>query len=232
MGVKDVDLRVEPVTASVRARLVDAIRKAILDFRLKPGDRLIERELCEQSGVSRTSVREALRQLESEGFITNLPNKGPVVATVTTREAKDIYELRAVLEGLAARKCALQATDGEIAGLRKAIDAFRKAVKSKDPRALIAGKTLFYDLLMAGARNDALEAALRNLHGRVTLLRATSMSQPGRVDSSAAELETIVDAIARRDAAAAERASRRHVERAAVIALAILATPPVKGAIA
>jgi len=229
MGVRDVDLRVEPVAASVRSRLVDALRRAILDFQLKPGDRLIERELCEQSGVSRTSVREALRQLETEGFITNIPNKGPVVASVTVDEAKDIYEVRAVLEGLAARKCATLATDKEIAGLRKAIDAFRKAVRSKNPRDLIASKTLFYDQLMAGARNDALEAALRNLHGRVTLLRATSMSQPGRVDSSAAELETIVEAIASRDPDAAERASRQHVEKAGAIALEILAKAPAGG---
>jgi DNA-binding GntR family transcriptional regulator len=225
MGVRDVDLRVEQEAAPVRARLADALRRAILDFRLKPGDRLIERELCEQSGVSRTSVREALRQLETEGLITSIPNKGPVVASVTAAEAKDIYELRAVLEGLAARKCALEATEGEIAGLRRAVVAFRKAARSADPRSLIAAKTMFYDLLMAGAHNDALEAALRNLHGRVTLLRATSMSQPGRVDSSAAELETIVDAIARRDPRAAERASRRHVEKAAEIAIAILSKP-------
>jgi DNA-binding GntR family transcriptional regulator len=226
MGVKDIDLQVNPVAAPVRTRLVDALRKAILDFHLKPGDRLIEREICEQSGVSRTSVREALRQLETEGLITSIPNKGPVVATVTAAEAEGIYELRAVLEGLAARKCALEATDKEIAGLRKAVEGFRKAVRSTDPRELITSKTLFYDLLMAAARNDALEGALRNLHGRITLLRAMSMSQAGRVDSSAAELDTIVDAIARRDPGAADRASRRHVEKAATIALALLAKGP------
>jgi DNA-binding GntR family transcriptional regulator len=226
MGVKDLDLRVEPVAAPVRARLVDALRRAILDFHLKPGDRLIEREICEQSGVSRTSVREALRQLETEGLITSIPNRGPVVASLTAGEARDIYELRAVLEGLAARKCAELATESEIAGLRKAVEGFRKAVRSKDPRALIAGKTIFYDLLMSAARNDALDAALRKLHGRATLLRALSMSQPGRVDSSAAELEAIVEAIARRDADAADRASREHIDKAAAIALSVLEKPP------
>jgi DNA-binding GntR family transcriptional regulator len=223
MGVKDIDLRVAPVAAPVRTRLVDALRKAILDFQLKPGDRLIEREICEQSGVSRTSVREALRQLETEGLVTSIPHKGPVVATVTIEEARDIYELRAILEGFAGRKFALAATDAEIAELHGALRVFRKGLTSKEPRDLIAGKTLFYDLLLVGARNDALEAALRNIHGRVTLLRVTSMSHPGRTDASAAELQAIVEAIARRDPDAAERACRVHVENAGAVAMKVLA---------
>lgn len=184
---------------------------------------MIEREICEQSGVSRTSVREALRQLESEGLVTSIPHKGPVVASVTIEEARDIYELRAVLEGFAGRKFALAATDAEIAELHAALRVVRKGLKSKDPRELIAGKTMFYDLLLVGARNDALEAALRNIHGRVTLMRATSMSQPGRTDASAAELQAIVEAIARRDPAAAEEACRRHVQDAGAVALEVLA---------
>src|SRR6516225_6230489 len=132
------ELAVARDAPTLRELTTAKLRDAILSLHFKPDQHLVERELCEQSGVSRTSVREALRQLETEGLITSIPNKGPVVASVTAAEAKDIYELRAVLEGLAARKCALEATEGEIAGLRRAVVAFRKAARSADPRSLIA----------------------------------------------------------------------------------------------
>src|SRR5438552_16463065 len=93
------DMRVVRNTVTLRQQVLEVLRGAILNFQFKPGDRLIERELCEMTGVSRTSVREALRHLESEGLVQNLPNKGPMVATVTADEAREIFEVRRVLEG-------------------------------------------------------------------------------------------------------------------------------------
>src|SRR5882672_4452774 len=92
-------MRVVRNTVTLRQQVLEVLRGAILNFQFKPGDRLIERELCEMTGVSRTSVREALRHLESEGLVQNLPNKGPMVATVTGEEAREIFEVRRVLEG-------------------------------------------------------------------------------------------------------------------------------------
>jgi len=83
-------MRVVRNTVTLRQQVLEVLRNGILSFQFKPGDRLIERELCEMTGVSRTSVREALRHLESEGLVQNLPNKGPMVATVTAAEAREI----------------------------------------------------------------------------------------------------------------------------------------------
>ena len=81
-------LRIKRRTTTLRQQVLEALRNAILDFQFKPGDRLVERELCEMTGVSRTSVREALRHLESEGLVENVPNKGPTVATLTVEDAR------------------------------------------------------------------------------------------------------------------------------------------------
>jgi len=89
--------------APLRRQVVDELRHSIISGRLRPGARLVERELIAMMGVSRTVIREALRQLESEGLVAMIPNKGPVVRELTLVEAKDLYSIRAVLEGLAAR---------------------------------------------------------------------------------------------------------------------------------
>lgn len=215
MSSGPLDFRVTQVAAPVRHQLVETLRRAILEFHFKPGDRLVERELCELTGVSRTSLREALRQLETEGLINIIPNRGPVVTSVSREEAREIYELRAVLEGSMGRWFAQRASDKQVKQLREALQDFRKAVQRANPRDLITSKSAFYKLLMDGCGNHALEAALRNLHGRVTLLRATSMAAPGRTHESLKELEAIVSAVVARDADAAEKACATHVSNAA-----------------
>ena len=84
-------LRIKRQTTTLRQQVLEALRNAILDFQFKPGDRLVERELCAMTGVSRTSVREALRHLESEGLVENVANRGPTVATLTVEDARQIY---------------------------------------------------------------------------------------------------------------------------------------------
>src|SRR5688572_15421042 len=113
-------LRVQKLSAPLRQRVESVLRDAIVSGALAPGQRLTERELTEMTGVSRTLVREALRQLEAERLITVVPNKGPIVRELTTREAKEIYAIRAVLEGLAAREFAAGADDAAMQRLREA----------------------------------------------------------------------------------------------------------------
>ena len=113
-GLEQSSLRVKRNNITLRQQVLDVLRNAILEARFKPGDRLIERELCELTGVSRTSVREALRHLESEGLVRNIPNKGPTVATVGLEEAQQIYEMREALEGQAGRLFAQRAPAGEV----------------------------------------------------------------------------------------------------------------------
>lgn len=213
-------LRVNRVASPVRAQVLENLRTAILEMRFRPGQRLIERELIDATGVSRTSVREALRELAAEGLVTTIPNKGTVVAGVTREEARQIYELRSCLEGLAARLFVERATQDELAALH---DAFRGIEKAyRDGNGAVVSKDSFYDALFNGAHNDMLRQCIAGLHARVTVLRALSLSQPGRLDESLEELRRILEAVDAGDGRAASRAASAHVEAAARASLEAL----------
>jgi GntR family transcriptional regulator, trigonelline degradation regulator len=212
MGIAEA-LKVERTPAPIRARVLDNLRQAILDRQLLPGQRLIERELVELTGVSRTSIREALRELAAEGLVTTIPNKGTVVAEVTQEEARQLYEVRSVLEGLAGRLFVQNATDAHRRSLASALRAAERAA-SKNPAALLAAKDRFYDVLFEGGGNEALRSIASGLHARVSMLRSLSLSRPGRSATSIAELREIVAAVQANDAEAAAKACSRHVEEA------------------
>src|ERR1700758_2378487 len=133
--------------APLRRRVPDELRQSIIAGRLNPGERLVERELIAMMGVSRTVIREALRQLESEGLVAIIPNKGPVVRTLTVEEARDLYAIRAVLEGFAARLFVEQADDGQIAQLEQALSVVEKAYESGDADKMLDTKNSFYQAL-------------------------------------------------------------------------------------
>jgi GntR family transcriptional regulator, trigonelline degradation regulator len=214
-------LRVERAPSLIRAQVLDNLRQAIIDRRLAPGQRLIERELVELTGVSRTSVREALRELAAEGLVTAIPNKGTVVASVSADEARQLYEVRSTLEALAARLFTLNATEAQRKALVKAVERIeRLAAKGS---SIQAAKDAFYAKLLEGAGNEPLKAVLGSLHARVTVLRSLSLSAPGRSVISAKELRGVVEAINARDADAAASASARHVEEAGRSGLEALA---------
>lgn len=206
----------------MRLLVEDRIRNAIATGHFKPGQRLIERELCEQIGVGRTSVREALRQLEAEGLVVTIPHRGPEVSSISFDEARQLYDVRGMLEGFAGRAFAEHGTDEAIAELGRAVAAFRKAAEGDDRAALVAAKTNFYAVLTEGAGNVFVKQLLTTLHNRITLLRVTSMTQEGRLKDSVAEIEEIYSAIAARDGDRAEATCRRHIAKAAEVALAVL----------
>jgi GntR family transcriptional regulator, trigonelline degradation regulator len=214
-------LRVERAPAPIRSRVLDNLRQAILERKLVPGQRLIERELVELTGVSRTSVREALRELAAEGLIATIPHKGTVVAMVTPEEAKQLYQVRSALEGLAGRLFVENATDAQRRALANALRAAER-ISAKGSPAMLAAKDKFYDVLFEGAGNDALRAIAGTLHARVSLLRSLSMSMPGRSAESLAELAEIVTAVQANDAEAAARACSQHVEAAGLAGFSAL----------
>jgi DNA-binding GntR family transcriptional regulator len=218
----DRSLHVSTVAAPVRTQVLHNIRQAILTRRFKPGQRLIERELCDLTGVSRSPVREALRQLESEGLVEIVPNRGPVVAAITRAEAAEIYDVRAALESLAAHRFAERASDAEIKQLAARLGAIETAVREGRLTEIVARKDDFYTVLLGGARNGVIRHMLDSLHARIAYLRATSLSRPGRGEQTVVEVTAIVSAIKRRDGDAAARLSREHVEHAAEVALASL----------
>jgi DNA-binding GntR family transcriptional regulator len=226
IGTRDVDdfeLKVVGHPTSLRHLVQDKLRAAIAWGRFRPGQRLVERELCELTGVGRTSIREALRQLEAEGMVITVPNRGPVVSTIHADEAAQLYEERALLEGHAGRMFAERCSEADIAALAEALARFEKAASGNDKRELIEAKTRFYAVLTQGCGNTVVQNMLVLLHNRITLLRAISMSEPGRIGKSIEELRAIWRAVAARDGAAAERACAHHVAQAARVALAVLA---------
>jgi GntR family transcriptional regulator, trigonelline degradation regulator len=214
-------LRVERTPAPVRTQVLDNLRQAIVERQLLPGQRLIERELVEMTGVSRTSIREALRELAAEGLVTAIPNKGTVVASVSAEEARQLYEVRSALEGLAGRLFTLNASRAQRSALTKALARIEKLASRGSP--VLAAKDAFYDVLFEGGGNDALRTVVAGLHARVSVLRALSLSVEGRPAESLAELRAIVDAITADDADAAAAACSHHVEAAGAVVLQALA---------
>ncbi|WPB55511.1 GntR family transcriptional regulator [Xylophilus sp. GOD-11R] len=222
------DFRVVRVAAPLRQSVVEGIRAAIASGHFAAGERLTEKELCEMIGVSRTLVREALRQLESEGLIDVVPNRGPAVARVSVAQAEQIYQVRRELEGLAAELFALNATEDQQKELKKALKDLKAGIGSDDPIARVASKNEFYAVLLRGSGNESLAQVLGLLNTRVTLLRATSLQHKGRAQKSLVELTTLVEALVARDAAKARDTARLHVSNAAEAALNVLREQPEK----
>jgi DNA-binding GntR family transcriptional regulator len=210
------------IAAPVREQVERRLRQAITSGYFRPGDRLIERELCALFGVSRSSLREALRQLEGEGLVVNIPHKGMVVATMTREEAKEVYQVRAVVEGLAGRLCADQMTDALETALRAAMKQVEATYESGNLAALVAAKDQFYQVLLDGCGNRTAGIVLQSLHDRIASLRVLTLTQPGRAVQSVAEMHQILEAILAQDPQAACRACIDHVEQAAAVAAQVL----------
>jgi DNA-binding GntR family transcriptional regulator len=223
-------MRVVRVAAPLRHQVVDNIKEGIAVGKLKPGSRLVERDLCEMTGVSRTLIREALRQLESEGLVEVIPNKGPIVASINAKQAREVYQLRAELEGLASQLFAELASEEQMKTLVEAFAKLSEAYASANAPRLLAAKTYFYDCLMAGSGNETLGTVLRQLHARAMLLRATSLSQPGRMAESKREIAELMKCIRKRDGKAARAASVAHITKAAQAALVMLQQNTADGA--
>jgi GntR family transcriptional regulator, trigonelline degradation regulator len=200
---------------TVRDQAVDNLKQAILSGFLQPGQKLVEKELCEMCGVSRTSIREALRILEGEKLIVHLPHRGLRVATPTLAEAQQIYEVRAVLEALLGRHAAQNAIGADVVALHSSVDAFEKSVKAKDLRQMVSTADAFYAIFFRIAARPIISDMLQSLKDRISTLRATSMANPSRGPYSAREMRDIARAIEEGNAEAAAEACVRHVREAA-----------------
>jgi DNA-binding GntR family transcriptional regulator len=220
-------LRIEDVP-TVRAIVARKLRAAIMSGNLKPGQRLVERELCEMMGVSRPSIREALRLLEADGLVNTVPHRGPMVSTISLEEARQLYAARAVLEGFAGRECARLHDPAVVRKIGEALGRLKIALAESDMIAVLEAKTDFYTALIGGCRNAFIERMLKPLHDRITLLRITSMSHPKRVNKSLREVTAIWRAIQSGDEDLAERCCVDHIKAAAVAALDMIERSMVK----
>jgi DNA-binding GntR family transcriptional regulator len=206
--------------APLREQVIRTLRQAIRDFELKPGQRLVERELIEQLGVSRTTIREALRELASEGLVTVVPQRGAIVSAPSLEEALDLYEVRAALESLIASRFVERATDAEVAELAETVENIAEVSRTAtDIRTILAAKDEFYRVLTSGAKSVTLQQLIEGIQARVQVLRATSLSEAGRAMQVVEELRAVVLAVTERDAEKAAALTADHVRNAATTAM-------------
>lgn len=210
------------VAAPLRKQVIELLYRAIVELEYMPGDRLVERELCERYSVSRTVIREALRHLEAEGLVNLVPNRGPVVALTSPEEASALFEVREALESLAARLCARRATRADVKALSRAYARVKAAYEKDDLLEKLNAKDNFYRALCEGAKNPVITSTLRSIQARVQMLRALSLRTPGRADDSLRELAAIVAAIENGDEDASAELAALHVRRAGETALPLL----------
>lgn len=218
----DTMLKLPPKPKSLRDYVESYLRQAIMTGQYAPGARLVEREVCELLNVSRPSVREALRKLEAEKLITTIPHRGPVVASISCAEAKEIYELRGVLEAHATAQFTKIASDAEIHELHAAIQKLHAEAKLKDQPLLLENIKSVYDVILKGCGNALIRETLLSLLSRISVLRATSLSQPNRLPESLAEIDRMYELIRARQPEAAGQSALEHILKAQEVALAVL----------
>lgn len=199
--------------ALAREQVASYLRDGITSLALPAGTPLVEREIGEATTASRTTVREALRQLEAEGLVQVDPGRGAFVKQLTRREVREIYAVRAQLEGLLCTLFAENASDAQLVKLRGAFESMR--TRLADPANIINAKDQFYATLYEGADNMEAQRLLQGLGRRIRLCQTTSLSTAGRPQKMLEEIELILEAIERRDADAARDRCIEHIEAAA-----------------
>ncbi|MEI9852008.1 MAG: GntR family transcriptional regulator [Sphingomonas sp.] len=214
------DLRIVANPTLVRDHALDNLRAAIATGLYVPGTRLVERELCDALGVSRTSVREAMRQLQSEGLIEIGARRSIIVAVLSAEDAHDIYTLREMVETTAIRRLVERNDPKAVKRLQAAYKAIAKYAGKGDLPALSEMAGTFYEEILDGSGSKIVRDTGRQLLKRVSYLRLASMAEPKRIENGLLEWSAIVDAVAAGDAGAAAEALGRHIRnsRDAVVA--------------
>jgi len=207
---------------TLRRQIENAVREGITSGRYSPGSRLVERELCEELGVSRTSLREALRKLEAEKLVQIVPHKGPVVATISLDEAREIYALRELLEGFAAHEFAIRGTQEAIDAFELEASVLRAHALAGDTAKVLEAKSRLYSLMLGHCGNRLVQEVLQSLFSRINILRATSLMHPDRIVQSLSEIDALTEALKNRDANKARKLAALHVHNACIVALKLL----------
>jgi DNA-binding GntR family transcriptional regulator len=188
------------------------LQEAIQSGTLKPGTRLRENELAEWLGSSRTPVREALNRLQTEGLIVQEPRRGMIITELDHNMVAELYIMREVLEGTAARLAGRHASEVEIAMLREIVE--RDKAADNDPIKLAKNNRLFHETLYRSSHNRYLLKTLNMLRESMALLGQTTLTLPGRSQAAFEEHNAIVTAIERHDVDAAEEMCRAHIRSA------------------
>lgn len=197
---------------SLRARVYNALRENILNGKYKAGENLIELRIADELNVSRTPVREAIRQLELEGLVESIPNKRVTVKGISTKDMEDIYRIRRVLEGLSARWAVEQIRDEEINDLQETFELMEFYTQKNDIDQIAKLNTRFHEIIFNATKSSILKHILKDFQFYVKWARHESLSIPGRMEEALKEHLDILNAFKNRDADEAERYLTIHVE--------------------
>ncbi len=179
---------------TLREKILETIREAILKGTLKAGEKVAEPELAERFGISRTPIREAFRQLESEGYLTVIPRKGAVVTSLSERDVEEFYAIKSILEGYAARMAAENLSDKDIEKLESINERLQQLADDEDVKNFFKVHNEFHDLFIRAAGNEKLRELIGQMMMRFNRLRMASLSLPGRMKISVDEHKKIIEA--------------------------------------
>jgi GntR family transcriptional regulator, trigonelline degradation regulator len=220
------DLKIENAPQTLREIVLERLRGAIISGRFKSGERLVERVLCDQIGVSRSIVREAICFLEADGLVEIAPRSGPIVARMDWPQAKQIYDIRMLLEAQAATECARKADAAAKTELKAALkglqDAFSQADGEDKKQAIYAASTHFYQVIFATAEHAIAWDIVHRLNGRISRLRALTLATTDRAVPGVIRMTEICEALLANDPERAGRAVHDHLTEAAAIARRML----------
>ena len=193
---------------TLREKILETIRDAILKGTLKPGERVSEPELAERFGISRTPIREAFRQLESEGYLEVVPRKGAVVASLSERDVVEFYSIKSILEGHAARIAAERMSERDLERLEAINAKLEQIAADGDIKAFFRVHNEFHELFIKASGNDKLAELINQLVLKFNRLRLASLAQPGRMNISVQEHRKIIEAFRQHDGDKAENLVR------------------------
>ncbi len=196
----------------LREVIFSTLREAIIMGELKPGQRLMEVQLAEKMGVSRTPVREAIRKLELEGLVIMTPRKGAHVAKLTEKDIIDVLEVRAALDSLATSLAAERITDDEIKALKHVQSQFENYIQKDNLQGIIKKDIEFHDVIYRAAKNDKLTQISNNLREQVYRFRVIYLRDYSSNDELIKEHKNIYDAIVNRDATMARDSAKQHIQ--------------------
>ncbi len=197
---------------TLREKILETIREAILKGNLKPGEKVAEPELAERFGISRTPIREAFRQLESEGYLTVIPRKGAVVAALSEQDVQEFYAIKSTLEGYAAELAAGRLTEKELEKLESINQRLKQLEAEGDVKAFFRVHNEFHDLFVKAAGNSKLYELIQQLGLKFNRLRMASLSVNGRMAISVAEHERLIEAFRAQDGNQAESLVKKTAE--------------------
>ena len=196
----------------LRDVVFNTLRQAILRGELKPGERLMEIQLANKLGVSRTPIREAIRKLELEGLVLMIPRKGAEVAEITEKNMRDVLEVRKALEELAVQLACDKITKEEIEEMKKAAEEFRMILKNKDITEIAEADVRFHDIIYMATDNQKLIHLLNKLREQMYRYRVEYLKNPDVHEQLTQEHEEIVYHIKRREKAEATAVTCQHID--------------------